>query len=121
MERARTRGGRYRESRGRKLFHRAGPAALRQALQSNKLVSRKAFEQLTSPHSKTPWGADYGYGFEIRNVHGHHAAGHGGGFPGVSTKLEIYLDQGYTLVVLSNYGQIAEAVANKVRPMILRK
>ena len=92
-----------------------------QALQSNKLVSRKAFEQLTSPHSKTPWGADYGYGFEIRNVNGHHAAGHGGGFPGVSTKLEIYLDQGYTLVVLSNYGQIAEAVANKVRPIILRK
>jgi CubicO group peptidase (beta-lactamase class C family) len=92
-----------------------------QALQGNKLVSRKAFEELISPHSKTPWGADYGYGFEIRNVNGHHAAGHGGGFPGVSTKLEMYLDQGYTVVVLSNYEQIAEAVAGKVRPMIFGK
>ena len=47
--------------------------------------------------------------------------GHGGGFPGVSTDMDIYPDQGYTVVVLSNYDEIAGPVASTLRAMISRK
>ena len=92
-----------------------------QALQHGTLISQAVFQQLVTPHSKTDWGTDYGYGFELAQAGGRREAGHGGGFPGVSTRLEMYLDQGYVLVVLSNYGVPAEIIERKVRPMITRK
>lgn len=91
------------------------------ALSSGKLVSKRSWEQLVAPHSETPGGAKYGYGFGIRSRDGRRAVGHGGGFPGVSTSLEIFPEQGYAVVVFGNYDQVAEAVAGRARHLILRQ
>jgi CubicO group peptidase (beta-lactamase class C family) len=91
------------------------------ALQGGELVSKRTFAELIAPHSKPPFGGGYGYGFEIRRQGDRRVVGHGGGFPGVSAKLDMFLEQGYVVVVLSNYDMAAITVAEKVRPMILRK
>lgn len=90
-----------------------------EALRANKLVSRRVFEQLVSPHSKTPRGTDYGYGFEIYpKANGRRVVGHGGGTVGVNANFTMFLDQGYTAIMLQNYeNNVAAAV--KLRAMIL--
>jgi CubicO group peptidase (beta-lactamase class C family) len=60
----------------------------------------------------------YGYGFMDERNHGKRVVGHGGGFPGISAQLDVYLDQGYTLAVLSNYDGGATPVARKVRELL---
>jgi D-alanyl-D-alanine carboxypeptidase len=47
-------------------------------------------------------GTKYAYGFCDKRVNDHRVVGHGGGAPGVCSNLDIYLDLGYTAVVLSN-------------------
>jgi CubicO group peptidase (beta-lactamase class C family) len=47
-------------------------------------------------------GTKYAYGFHDKKVEGHRVVGHGGGAPGVCSNLDIYLDLGYTVIVLSN-------------------
>jgi D-alanyl-D-alanine carboxypeptidase len=75
------------------------------ALLSHKLLSPEWTEMLfegkvdvdsTSRHAK------YAYGFLDIKVNDHRVVGHGGGAPGVCSNLDIYLDVGYTVVVLSN-------------------
>ena len=43
------------------------------------------------------------------------SAGHSGGFPGISSVLDIYLDTGWTVVVLSNVDGGMQPVAQKLR------
>lgn len=68
------------------------------ALQSGKLVGQRYVDLLTSPKPELN-SANYGYGFEIMD----RVVGHGGAAPGISSNLLIYLDEGYVVVVLSNY------------------
>jgi CubicO group peptidase (beta-lactamase class C family) len=122
-----------REPAGRDIGSPAGgcfstaPDLLRfaQALREDKLVSHRAFEQLVAPHSsfKTPRGTDYGYGFETwAKRHGRRVVGHGGGTVGVNTEFDLYVEQGYTVIVLSNYdSDVTKIVAAKLRAMILAK
>lgn len=57
--------------------------------------------------------------FEERLVRNERVLGHGGGFPGVSTQLEMYLDKGYTVVVLTNIDTLGmPAVVVKVRVLL---
>ena len=59
------------------------------------------------------------YGVEVERVNGHATAGHGGGAPGISTRLELYPDDGYVLVVLADRDAPAAIhVMNKVRRLI---
>ncbi len=61
----------------------------------------------------------YAYGFEATRVNGRHIVGHGGGFPGVATHLDILPDLGYSVVVLSNYeGAAAFAVSHLLRELL---
>ena len=48
-------------------------------------------------------GVTYAYGWENRLINGHRIVGHSGGAWGISTHLDLYLDLGYTVVVLANY------------------
>jgi CubicO group peptidase (beta-lactamase class C family) len=65
-------------------------------------------------------GARYGYGFIDERVRGSRIAGHVGAFPGLSARLELYLDLDTTVVVLSNYDPpIAERVATHIRGLVL--
>jgi CubicO group peptidase (beta-lactamase class C family) len=77
------------------------------ALRSHKLLNPQFTDTITSIQSK-PEGSGpnegYGYGFGVDVLSGgERLVGHGGGFPGTSTNLQIFLKSGYTVVVLTNY------------------
>jgi hypothetical protein len=44
--------------------------------------------------------------------------GHGGGFPGINSQLDIYLDNDYTVAVMSNYSGGAQPVVEKSRALL---
>ena len=71
------------------------------ALMTNKLVSKKSVDLLTSP--KPGLSSGYGYGFDIRRVKDDEVVGHSGGFPGINAILQIYKKSGYVYAILSNY------------------
>ncbi|HKQ78536.1 MAG TPA: serine hydrolase domain-containing protein [Blastocatellia bacterium] len=84
------------------------------ALRSNKLVGAEYVKLLLSPKPelKSP---DYGYGFQLDREN--QIAGHGGGFEGISSNLDMFLNTGYTAVVLSNYGGASFPVMEKMREL----
>ncbi len=86
------------------------------ALRSNKLVGAEYVRLLLSPKPdlKSP---DYGYGFQIDREN--QVAGHGGGFEGISSNLDMFLNSGYSAVVLSNYGGASFPVTEKMRELTL--
>ncbi|MBU0639384.1 MAG: beta-lactamase family protein [Planctomycetes bacterium] len=85
-----------------------------QALRHNKLLGAKYTELLWTPKPNSP---DYGYGFGLQGTPDNRIVGHSGGFPGISANLSMYLDTGYTSVVLSNYDRAAATVTTKIREL----
>jgi CubicO group peptidase (beta-lactamase class C family) len=85
------------------------------ALRSNKLVGAEYVKRLLSakPELNSP---NYGYGFQIDNES--QIAGHGGGFPGISSNLDMFLGTGWTAIVMSNYSRGAQPVQQKMRELI---
>ena len=69
------------------------------------------------PELNSAW---YGYGFSVQtNSHGR-VVGHSGDFIGVSSAMRIYLDKGYTLVVLSNRDFASEPVVAMAETLLGR-
>jgi CubicO group peptidase (beta-lactamase class C family) len=87
------------------------------ALTNYKLVSKKLTDESYSVKSKLSY-VDYGYGFNVRGEANNRIVGHGGGFPGIGSNLDIFLDQGYIAVVMSNYGRGDRDVRNKIRELL---
>ena len=58
-----------------------------------------------------PNSGDYGFGWEIENVHGHRVVGHGGAWQGFKARISRHVDDKLTVVVLSN---LAEADPGKI-------
>jgi CubicO group peptidase (beta-lactamase class C family) len=71
------------------------------ALRNGKLVSKATFEEMSKPHGSA-LAAKYGYALEIGELYGRTVVGHGGGFPGVSTRLYLVLGSPYTVMALAN-------------------
>ena len=92
------------------------------ALQEHRLLSPKYTDMLLSGKvERTSSGAKYAYGFGDEAFNGHRIVGHNGGAPGISSRLHIYLDMGYTVVVLSNYDPpIADKIADQLREQLLK-
>jgi hypothetical protein len=44
--------------------------------------------------------------------------GHGGGFDGINSNLDIYLDKGYISAIMSNYGHGAQPIERKIRELL---
>jgi CubicO group peptidase (beta-lactamase class C family) len=59
-------------------------------------------------------GANYGYGFSVATGAAGKVVGHGGGFDGINSNLDIYLDSGYIVAVMSNTDRGASPVASKI-------
>lgn len=92
-----------------------------QALRANKLVKAETAARMWTPSPQSSGqGQDYGHGFAIRGTPGNRVVGHSGGFAGISARLDMYLDTGYTVVVLSNYDQAAEVVGDQVAELLAR-
>ena len=86
-----------------------------QALRSGKLVSPATFKLISTakPELNSP---EYGYGFgynKDRNV-----TGHSGGFPGISSNLDMYLGNGWTAIVMSNYSRGSGPISQKMGELI---
>jgi CubicO group peptidase (beta-lactamase class C family) len=86
------------------------------ALQTGKLVSADSLKILLKDHS----GEGYGYGFGIVEGPSGRVVGHSGGFSGINGNLDIYLDKGYIVAVLSNYDNGASPVAQKISQLLAR-
>jgi CubicO group peptidase (beta-lactamase class C family) len=85
------------------------------ALRSGVLVNAESRRVLLSakPEINSPY---YGYGFQITN--GGKIVGHSGGFTGINSNLDMFLESGYTAVVMSNYSQGALPVVQKIRELM---
>jgi CubicO group peptidase (beta-lactamase class C family) len=86
-----------------------------EALKAGKLVGKQYVDLLTSP--KPELGSpQYGFGFGIDSAAG--IAGHSGGFPGISSNLDIFTRSGYVAVVQANYGGASQPVVQKIRTLV---
>ena len=86
-----------------------------EALKAGKLVSPATFELLTTPKPELN-SPRYGYGFGVDPIDG--SAGHSGGFPGISSNLDIFKGTGYVGVVMSNYGGGSQPIVTKIRNLV---
>jgi CubicO group peptidase (beta-lactamase class C family) len=82
------------------------------ALLTHKLLSAKTTTLLWTGSAQN---ARYGSGFELSRYNKARIIGHGGGWFGVTNRMEFYPDLGYAVVVLSNYDSDPVAIANKLR------
>jgi len=72
-----------------------------QALKKNSLVSKETRDLLFAP--KKELGArSYGYGFSVRQFEDQLKVGHTGGYTGINNHFSMYLNNGYTVIILCN-------------------
>jgi CubicO group peptidase (beta-lactamase class C family) len=85
------------------------------ALRGNKLVGAQYVSLLLSakPEQNSP---RYGYGFGIQEQG--KIVGHGGGFIGINSNLDMFLDSGWTAAVMSNYGHGAMLPQEVMREIV---
>ncbi|MEO7457951.1 MAG: serine hydrolase domain-containing protein, partial [Gemmatimonadaceae bacterium] len=86
-----------------------------EAFTSGKLVTPATYELMTTPKPDVR-SPGYGYGFQLDAQAG--IVGHNGGFPGISSNLDIFKGTGYVAVVLANYGSAGQPVVDKIRSLV---
>jgi CubicO group peptidase (beta-lactamase class C family) len=94
--------------------------AFAEALRAGRLLSPKSAEVLFSPKPELHGNPGYGFGFGVGSDALGRRVGHSGGFNGISSVLDIYLDSGWTVVVLSNVDGGMPPVAQKLREVAAR-
>jgi CubicO group peptidase (beta-lactamase class C family) len=92
-------------------LHRFG-----QAILTEKLVSPESLEVMWKDYS----GEFYGYGFRIDDGPLGKVVGHSGGFSGINANLDIFVDAGYIVAVMTNYDRAASPVARKIKKLLER-
>ncbi|MGB7062332.1 MAG: serine hydrolase domain-containing protein [Candidatus Zixiibacteriota bacterium] len=90
------------------------------ALRTNKLISKESFDTLTTGKVERSRETKYAYLFQDKTINGHRIVGHGGGAPGINANLDMYLDSGYTVAVMANYGGAAGKVPRKIEELLAR-
>jgi CubicO group peptidase (beta-lactamase class C family) len=90
------------------------------ALLSHRLLSPESTELLLAGKVELAEGVQYAYGFFDRQIGDYRVVGHGGGFPGICSLLNLYLDLGYTTVVLSNSDHDCLAVDEFTKEKLLK-
>ena len=94
------------------------------ALRNHKLLSPESTELVLMGKVMMPGGsgAKYAYGFYDENLNGHRIVGHSGGYFGISSHFDIYLDLGYTVAVMSNYDPpAATRIIRRLRGMFMQE
>jgi CubicO group peptidase (beta-lactamase class C family) len=89
------------------------------AMQDGTLVSAGSREAMWTPKPELS-SPDYGYGFQVGGAPEDRVVGHGGGFPGINSNLDIFVDSGYVSIVLTNVDQGAQPVVQRIQEMIGR-
>ncbi|UCC13026.1 MAG: serine hydrolase [candidate division WOR-3 bacterium] len=91
------------------------------ALLGHKLLSPKFTRTVLTGKVDAGTNSRYGYGFRERFENGHRIVGHGGGFPGISSRLNMYVDLGYTVAILSNSDQGSQALKVFIEELLVGK
>lgn len=86
------------------------------ALLSGQLVSPKMRELMWTNFK----GENYGYGFSVSQGPGGKVVGHSGGFSGINSQLDIHLDSGYIVAVMSNVDNGASPLAERIGRTLAR-
>jgi CubicO group peptidase (beta-lactamase class C family) len=86
-----------------------------QALRGGKLVSPAMVKVLTTPKPELN-SPNYGYGFAVNTATG--TAGHSGGFLGIHSNLDMFLNSGWTAIIMSNYSMAGVPVMQKMVSLI---
>ena len=74
-----------------------------QALYSGGAVSMETLNEAFTPHSLNDGSiSEYGFGWGTRDIHGRTAISHSGGWVGFSTKIDRFVEDEVTVIVLSN-------------------
>jgi CubicO group peptidase (beta-lactamase class C family) len=86
-----------------------------EALKAGKLVGKQYVALLTTPKPELS-SPRYGYGFGAEPQS--EIVGHSGGFPGISSNLDIFTKSGYVAAVQANYGGASQPVVQKIRSLV---
>jgi CubicO group peptidase (beta-lactamase class C family) len=86
------------------------------ALLAGKLVSKDMLQTLWTDYK----GWDYGYGFTVAQGPGGKVIGHSGGFSGINSELDIYVDSGLIVAVMSNVDNGASPLAMRIGRTLAR-
>ena len=86
------------------------------ALLGGKLISKPSLKLMWNDYA----GANYGYGFGVDKTASGLVVGHGGGFSGINSNLDIFVDKGYIVAVMSNVDMGASPLANKIARLLHR-
>jgi CubicO group peptidase (beta-lactamase class C family) len=91
-----------------------------EALSSDLLISSSSKELLMSVKARSSSiDLDYGYGFIIENSRKFgRVVGHGGAAFGVSANFRMFVDRGYTMIILSNFSEASLPVSGKIRSLL---
>jgi CubicO group peptidase (beta-lactamase class C family) len=85
------------------------------ALLAGKLVSVATLDEMWTDAV----GSHYGRGFAVTDQP-QKIVGHSGGFSGISSNLDVFVETGFVVVVLSNYGQVGGELGDQIRKLVLR-
>jgi CubicO group peptidase (beta-lactamase class C family) len=86
------------------------------ALLAGKYVSADSLKLMWTDQLK----ANYGFGFTVDQGPAGKVIGHSGGFDGINSELDIYLDSGYVVAVMSNVDMGASPFARKIKELLGR-
>ncbi len=86
------------------------------ALLAGKYVSPESLKMMWTDHLK----ANYGFGFTVDQGPAGKVVGHSGGFSGINSELDIYLDSGTIVAVMSNIDMGASPLARKLGQWLAR-
>lgn len=95
-------------------------------LRTEKLLKKSSFDQMWTPVTLTSGKTyHYGFGWEVLQIGGHRLYQHGGAWQGFTTFIARYVDDGLTVIVLtnldsehSNPGKIARRIAGVYVPSL---
>ncbi len=97
-------------------------AAFAHALLNDTLLDEEHVQLAMTRHFPDVRNADpYGLGFGVEDVDGHRIVGHGGGFPGISAAFDMFIDDGYVVVVLCNQDMVARRFSMYMRDWITKQ
>lgn len=88
------------------------------ALKNNTLVSEKSREILFTAKKELN-ASSYGYGFRVRQFNQHRKVGHTGGYIGINNHFSMYLNNGYTVIILSNVDLLSGSVDSGIEFFIM--
>ncbi len=86
------------------------------ALLSETYVSKDSLNEMWKDHI----AANYGFGFAVVENSNGKVVGHGGGFDGINSNLDIFLDSGYVVAVMSNVDMGASPLARVIAARLAR-